>query len=317
MAFLREARGGRRRITIQQMRFHRPSPGFRRPTPLQIARFRPHPPRFAAPSARYVRNHCLPSIPRSATKRSSASIRGSSLTPLRMVCRRSFIGCWSRNPPHRQRTLCFLGPGLGDEAPGSGGLRDALNGILDQALRYQFPAHPEFDDALKVSKTNVDKVLEVVADAASTKEPGIVVPDQGLRKLTRQMAHPLKVGRMAVAGVHISHSCMCYDPWAPRPHDHFQSDVLGLTLTENAPPSSAPSSNPAAPTASIPSPGCGTSSPGCLPAPPAGSTNSPPPPAPRPPAQPRVRPPPEQPAAVLSNTTVPCAPLTLVRGASI
>ena len=90
-----------------------------------------------------------------------------------------------------------LDPGLEIRPPVAAGLRDALNGILDQALRYQFPAHPEFDDELKVNKTNVAKVLEVVAEAANTREPSIVVSDPGLRKLTRQMANPLKVGQMA------------------------------------------------------------------------------------------------------------------------
>ena len=70
-----------------------------------------------------------------------------------------------------------------------------------------------------------------------------------------------------------------------------------------------PSSNPAAATDWIPSPGCAMSSPACQQWLSAGSPSSPPPPAPKPPAPPRARPP-DRSSPINSKTTAPRAPLT-------
>jgi hypothetical protein len=98
-----------------------------------------------------------------------------------------------------------LDGGLELRPPVAASLREALNALLHQALLHQFPGHPEFDDELKVTRTNVSKALEVVEAAANTKEPSVVVADLALRKIARQIANPLKVGQMADQRFQLEH----------------------------------------------------------------------------------------------------------------
>jgi hypothetical protein len=75
-------------------------------------------------------------------------------------------------------------------------LRDALNGLLYQALEYQNPGHPTFEDETRLTKTNVSKVLEVFEQSLATSEPSVTVTDSSVRKLARQIANPLRLGVM-------------------------------------------------------------------------------------------------------------------------
>ena len=84
-------------------------------------------------------------------------------------------------------------------------LRDALNGLLNQALEFQNPGHPTFEDETRFTKANVSKVLEVVEQALATTEPSVVVTDPPVRKLTRLIANPLRLGEMHETRFQLGH----------------------------------------------------------------------------------------------------------------
>ncbi|MEN9840720.1 MAG: hypothetical protein RL376_520, partial [Verrucomicrobiota bacterium] len=84
-------------------------------------------------------------------------------------------------------------------------LRDALNGILAQAMEHQFPAAPVFEEEARFTKTNVSKVLEVIEQALASTEPSVVVADPAVRKIARQIANPLKLGEMHETRFQLGH----------------------------------------------------------------------------------------------------------------
>jgi hypothetical protein len=84
-------------------------------------------------------------------------------------------------------------------------LHDALNGLLKQALEFQNPGHPTFEDEARFTKANVSKVLEVVEQALATPEPSLVVTDPPVRKLTRLIANPLRLGEMHETRFQLGH----------------------------------------------------------------------------------------------------------------
>lgn len=84
-------------------------------------------------------------------------------------------------------------------------LREALNGLLTQALDFQNPGHPTFEDETRFTKANVSKVLEVVEQALATTEPSVMVTDPPVRKLARQIANPLKIGEMHETRFQLGH----------------------------------------------------------------------------------------------------------------
>ena len=75
-------------------------------------------------------------------------------------------------------------------------LRDALNGLLNQALEFQNPGHPTFEEETRFTRANVSKVLEVFEQSLATTEPSVGVADSVVRKLARQIANPLRLGVM-------------------------------------------------------------------------------------------------------------------------
>jgi hypothetical protein len=91
------------------------------------------------------------------------------------------------------RTLCDLTV----QPPVASNLREALNRLLEQALEFQFEAHPVFEDETRWNRTNAAKVLEVFSDAMGTDQPSLHVADNTVRKLTRLLANPLGIGQMA------------------------------------------------------------------------------------------------------------------------
>ncbi len=99
------------------------------------------------------------------------------------------------------QSLCQLSP----RPPVAANLRDALNGILAQALEYQFPSAPSFEDETRFTKTNVSKVLEVIEQALASTEPSVVVTDPAVRKIARQIANPLKLGEMHETRFQLGH----------------------------------------------------------------------------------------------------------------
>lgn len=99
------------------------------------------------------------------------------------------------------QSLCQLSP----RPPVAANLRDALNGILTQAMEHQFPAAPSFEDETRFTKTNVAKVLEVIEQALASTEPSVVVTDPAVRKIARQISNPLKLGEMHETRFQLGH----------------------------------------------------------------------------------------------------------------
>jgi hypothetical protein len=88
-----------------------------------------------------------------------------------------------------------LDPGVTVQPPAAANLEQGLLGMLDQALRQQFPAHPHFADQISLTKGAITKVLETVRSAVQTTEPSVLV-ETSLRRQMSQIANPLKLGEM-------------------------------------------------------------------------------------------------------------------------
>ncbi|MBN4054935.1 hypothetical protein JYT15_00340, partial [Acidimicrobium ferrooxidans] len=101
----------------------------------------------------------------------------------------------SVDPSHQlDQHFVSLFPGFEPAPPVASDLADALGGILDQALAYQFPGHPEFEEEVK--SLSLRKVHEVISEASRT-EDGRLAVDKNLRPLIRAIAGPLELGEMA------------------------------------------------------------------------------------------------------------------------
>ena len=99
--------------------------------------------------------------------------------------------------PHEQ--FVSLKNGFDPQPPAAASLRNALEGLLDQALADDYPAHPKFEAEAKTS--SLRKVYDVVSQAAR-KEDGRVEVDRPLRPLLRQIANPLLLGEMGPDATH-------------------------------------------------------------------------------------------------------------------
>ncbi|MCP5560212.1 MAG: phage resistance protein [Verrucomicrobiaceae bacterium] len=84
---------------------------------------------------------------------------------------------------------------LNCRVPAGPTLAMALNQWLDQALASQFSAHPNFDDALNLTKGKVQKVLDVARRAAESPV-GREEVEMNERVLVRQITGPLNMGTM-------------------------------------------------------------------------------------------------------------------------
>lgn len=87
--------------------------------------------------------------------------------------------------------LSSLDPAFRPRSPVGSHLKAAFEALLDQMLRHQFPAHPEFEREIKDSE--LAKIREVLQAAAADKD-GRTVPEKPLRPLMRQIAMPLQLG---------------------------------------------------------------------------------------------------------------------------
>lgn len=99
------------------------------------------------------------------------------------------------------QSLCALKP----RPPVAQNLRDALSGLLHQAMEFQNPGHPVFEDDTRLTKANLGKVLELVEQALGSTEPSIHVGDLAVRKIARQIANPLRLGVMHESRFQIGH----------------------------------------------------------------------------------------------------------------
>ena len=88
-----------------------------------------------------------------------------------------------------------LDPGVSLQPPTAANLEQGLIGMLDQALRQQFPAHPHFDERISLTKVALGKVLETVRNAVQSSEPSVLV-ETSLRRSISMIVNPLKLGEM-------------------------------------------------------------------------------------------------------------------------
>ncbi len=88
-------------------------------------------------------------------------------------------------------TYNCLFPGLDLQPPAASSLKGAIEELLDQAMSFEFPAHPSFGAEIKIS--NLKKVYEEVLKAVSEKG-GRVLVEKGVRGLLKGIAEPLNIG---------------------------------------------------------------------------------------------------------------------------
>src|SRR5262249_46123320 len=81
------------------------------------------------------------------------------------------------------------------QSPVAANMAQGLSRLLEQALRAQYPGHPSFDDDISLTKGTLNKVLDVIRDAARSPDPSVVV-EQSIRKHMLRIAVPLKLGEM-------------------------------------------------------------------------------------------------------------------------
>jgi len=89
-----------------------------------------------------------------------------------------------------------LEPALTLQPPPASNFAEALQLILDQALRNQFPAHPTLAEDASLTKGVLLKVFEVIQEAVRSAEPSVLVGDMTTRRHMLRIAVPLKLGDM-------------------------------------------------------------------------------------------------------------------------
>lgn len=99
----------------------------------------------------------------------------------------------SYNVKDSQFTSLF--PSLSLQRPVGSTLAEAMEHLLDQALKHQFPKHPKFGQEIKVNKDLKD-VLQICLEAAHTQDGRIFVEDSRIRKSLKYVCDPLELGSM-------------------------------------------------------------------------------------------------------------------------
>jgi hypothetical protein len=85
-----------------------------------------------------------------------------------------------------------LRAGLTLAPPVAATLRDALDKVLDQALRHTYPGAPDLDSEVRL--TDVRKVAALCTDAVVEPDGRLVVSDSADRRLLTRIANPLGLG---------------------------------------------------------------------------------------------------------------------------
>ena len=79
--------------------------------------------------------------------------------------------------------------------PVSANLRDAFVKLIEQAMAFQFPAHPAFDENANLGNASLKRVLAEIENAVRNDD-GRVAIEQPMRAPMNQVAVPLKLGAM-------------------------------------------------------------------------------------------------------------------------
>lgn len=83
--------------------------------------------------------------------------------------------------------------GFSPNLPIGSNLKEAFNQLLDQALRHQYPGHPNFPKQIK--SNDIAKVSKEISKALLSDD-GRVGIDQSMRRLMKDIAEPLDLGVM-------------------------------------------------------------------------------------------------------------------------
>jgi hypothetical protein len=102
-----------------------------------------------------------------------------------------------------------LHAGLRLQPPPGGGFKESLEHLLDQALTFQFPAHPIF--AAEVRKTGLKKAWAVIELAVDSPD-GRTGMDRAIRDEVRRIVEPLRLAQCGEGHLHLS------DHW----RNHFE-----------------------------------------------------------------------------------------------
>jgi hypothetical protein len=86
-----------------------------------------------------------------------------------------------------------LDPTFHPQPPVGANLKGGFQHLIEQALKHQFPAHPQFEAEIKIA--NLRRVMEEITKAVQSSDGRIGV-DRTLRMLMKQIANPLKLGEM-------------------------------------------------------------------------------------------------------------------------
>jgi hypothetical protein len=89
-----------------------------------------------------------------------------------------------------------LTPEVTVQAPVAATLEQALEKMLDQVLSKQFPAHPQLDNNVSLTKGSITKVLEVMQAASRDENPSHLY-DQNLRRPLFHLTNSLKLGEVS------------------------------------------------------------------------------------------------------------------------
>jgi hypothetical protein len=80
------------------------------------------------------------------------------------------------------------------QPPHGASLKDALSGLVDRMYEHRFPAHPLFEQEVKIAA--LKKVLEEVERAAEEPQQRHFIEERALRQVLGGIAGPLKLGTM-------------------------------------------------------------------------------------------------------------------------
>jgi len=91
--------------------------------------------------------------------------------------------------------------GLTLQPPPGGGFKESLEHLLSQALGFQFPAHPNFEE--EVRKPGLKKSWDLIEQAADTVD-GRVGMDKAVRDEVRRIVQPLRLAQCGEGHLHLS-----------------------------------------------------------------------------------------------------------------
>lgn len=81
------------------------------------------------------------------------------------------------------------------QPPVGANLREAFEQMLDQALKHQYPAHPQFENDVRLTLPALRRTLETIEKTSEISDKRLLI-ESAQRKELRQIVNPLKLGEM-------------------------------------------------------------------------------------------------------------------------